>query len=156
VPKDRLLKESALERYLSLAREQVSDGGGVLILLDADDSCPASEAAELLARSQVILRDTPFGIVFAKREFEAWFLAAASSLRGAKGLPTDLRSADNPEGVRGAKEWLSNLMPLSRSYSPPVDQAALTAILDLDLARNRSASFDKCFREIERLIEMGT
>lgn len=150
------MKELELERYLALASTRVDGGGGILILLDADDACSAEEAPKLVTRAQAALQDIPFGVVLAKHEFEAWFLAGATSLRGARGLPIDLPSPTDPEAIRGAKEWLSGFMPPSRSYSPPVDQAALTAVLDLELARTRSASFDKCLREVERLIGMGS
>jgi hypothetical protein len=37
-------------------------------------------------------------------------------------------------------------------YSSVPDQPALAATFDMDLARQRSDSFDKCWREIERLL----
>ena len=43
-------------------------------------------------------------VFLAKKEFEAWFLAAAESLRGQQGLPLDLTSPHYPENIRGAKE----------------------------------------------------
>jgi primosomal protein N'' len=42
-----------------------------------------------------------------------------------------------------------------RIYSPVPDQAKLTAKFDMDLARRNSDSFDKCWREIERLLKEG-
>jgi len=85
-------------------------------------------------------------------EFESWFLASARSLRGRRGLPQDLEPPDQPEEIRGAKEWLSNHIP-GGAYAPTVDQASLTHALDLTLAR-RAASFDKCYREIVLLLGM--
>jgi hypothetical protein len=37
------------------------------------------------------------------------------------------------------------------SYSPTVDQAALASAMDLELARTRSKSFDKLYRDLSRL-----
>jgi hypothetical protein len=37
-------------------------------------------------------------------------------------------------------------------YSPTVDQAALASLVDLDLVRSRSKSFDKLCRELEKLV----
>ena len=58
----------------------------------------------------------------------------------------------DPETITDAKGWLRGHMPKNRKYSEPRDQPALTAVFDLDQARSRSDSFDKCYREIERLI----
>jgi hypothetical protein len=39
------------------------------------------------------------------------------------------------------------------SYAETTDQAALAAEFDLEAARRRSDSFDKCYREIRTLLE---
>jgi hypothetical protein len=83
------------------------------------------------------------------REYEAWFLAAAESLRGRRGLPSDLEAPATPEAFRDAKGWLGDRMP--RGYSPTADQPALTDLFDLERAR-RSPSFDKLVRELTRLL----
>jgi hypothetical protein len=92
----------------------------------------------------------PIALVLAKREFEAWFLAASASLRGIRGLPRDLEPPPDPEAIRGAKEWLNSRM-VPNGYSPTADQPALTAQFDLASARS-APSFDKCWREVARLI----
>ena len=90
--------------------------------------------------------------MLAHQEYEGWFLASAESLRGRRGLPSDLLPPDAPEAIRGAKEWLRQRMPKNRRYAETADQVALTGAVDFDLARSRSDSFDKCYREIERLL----
>ncbi len=90
-------------------------------------------------------------MVLAKKEYEAWFIAAAESLRGQCGLPEDLAGVPNPEDIRGAKEWLSRCMPRNRRYAETTDQATLTRVFDMQAAR-RADSFDKCYREIVRLL----
>ena len=84
-------------------------------------------------------------------EFEAWFLAAAESLRGLRSLAPDLACPPDPEGVRGAKEWLTDHMTGPHAYSETLDQAPLTERFDFQAAR-RTNSFDKCYRELERLL----
>ena len=66
-------------------------------------------------------------------------------------LPADLVPPDNPEEIRGAKEWLSRHMPPHRPYAATTDQPAMTQAFDMVEARVAD-SFDKCYREIERLI----
>jgi hypothetical protein len=95
--------------------------------------------------------DIPVSVVLAKREFEAWFLVAAESLRGQRGLPADLTGPPDPEAIRGAKEWLEARMPQGHSYDESSAQPALTAVFDMNIAR-RADSFDKCHREVVRLL----
>ena len=93
----------------------------------------------------------PIAVVLAKHEFEAWFLAAAESLRGERGLRSDIDPPSDPEAIRGAKEWLYNRMQSGKTYRSKRDQPALTARLNLEQARNAD-SFDKCYRDIVRLL----
>lgn len=90
--------------------------------------------------------------MIAKNEFEAWFLAAAESLRGKSGLKDDIYPPDDPEAIRNAKGWLSNQMEDSRTYRETRDQPTLTDSFDLEQAR-RADSFDKCYRDIVRLLD---
>lgn len=152
VPESRLAKQGELERAVELAARKMGRRGGILILLDCDDGCPAQEGPALLARAAAARPGLPMAAVLAKREFEAWFLAAAESLRGQRDFPDDLAAPPDPETVRGAKEWLGRHRPLEQTYSETTDQPALTAKFDLQAAR-RARSFDKCFREIVRLLK---
>ncbi|MGH8897300.1 MAG: DUF4276 family protein [Egibacteraceae bacterium] len=127
---------------------------GVLVILDADNDCPATEGPKLLTRVRAVARDTPVGLVLAKCEFEAWFLAAAESLAGHQGLRTPLRPPANPEAIPKAKEWLDGkMLNKKRSYAPTRHQAALVAAMDFVRAELRSRSFAKCKKEIERLVK---
>jgi hypothetical protein len=153
VPGARLAKQGEIERTVELAARKNAGQGGILVLLDCDDGCPAKDGLELLKRARVARADIPISVVLAKREYEAWFLAAAESLRGKRGLPFDLAAPQNPEEVRGAKEWLASQMPRGQGYSESSDQPALTSIFDMDAAR-RADSFDKCYREILRLLKL--
>lgn len=94
------------------------------------------------------MRSLVRGVVLAVREYEAWLVAAASSLRGRSGLPDDLEPPPDPEAIGSPKAWLDRRM---RGYSETTDQPALTAHLDLDLAR-AAPSFDKLVREVTRLL----
>jgi hypothetical protein len=151
IPRSRLVKSGELERAVELAARRVGRTGAILIILDSDDECPAALGPDLLARAVQKRPDMSIRVVLAKREFEAWFLAGAESLRGRRGLTADLRSPENPEGIRGAKEWLTAHMTGDRHYVETLDQAALAAVLDLTMVRQRADSFDKFFRDISSL-----
>jgi len=150
IPASKLRKSEELARAVQLAASIAGAGGSVLVLLDADDDCPAEVGPAML--EEVGRRaDVTVSVVLAKCEFEAWFLAAAESLRGERGLGGDLVSPGDPEAIRGAKEWLRDKMTGGATYSETLDQPAFTARFDLDAAR-RADSFDKCFREIRQLL----
>jgi len=153
VPASRLLKEGEIERSVEFAARKLGGRGGIVVLVDCDwdDGCPAEEGPRLLQRARQARADLPISVILAKKEFEAWFLASAESLRGRRGLPADLENPPSPEEIRGAKEWLSSRMPRGMSYSETDDQPALTAVFDMHAAR-RSDSFDKCYRDIEGML----
>jgi hypothetical protein len=153
VPESRLLKAGELERSVELAARNVGRHGGIFILMDCDwrDICPKDDALVWLSRARRARPDMEISLVFANKEYEAWFIAAAESLRGKRGLAEDLTADPDPERIRGAKEWLSDHMPRNRPYNPTIDQPALTALFDMQAAR-RADSFDKCYREIVRLL----
>lgn len=150
-PRASLVKPGEVERAVELAAHKARPTGGVFVLFDSDDDCPAALAPEILERAVPAALGLPTYVILPQREFEAWFLAAAESLRGLRGLPHDLTPPHNSEEVRGAKEWLRDRMQ-GRSYSPTIDQPALAAIIDLNQARAAS-SFDKCCRDLHALIQ---
>ena len=146
IPKGKLLKADELERVLRLAAGRLRTAeGGILILVDSDDDCPRDAGPALLDRARRALPTHRVEVVLAEREFEAWGLAAARSLRGWRGLPDDLDPPADPQGVQGAKEWLTARMGGAGAYSPTADQASLAATMDLREARAAS-SFDKFCR----------
>lgn len=148
-PKSRLVRPGGLERAVEFVARRIDAPGAIFVLLDSDDDCPAEEGPSLLSRARGQRGDFAMGVVLAKREFESWFLAAASSLRGHRALPPDLEPPTDPEAIRGAKEWLSARIP--QGYRETLDQPALTAVFDLQLARS-APSFDKCYRDLASIL----
>lgn len=148
-PKGRLLKEPDLRRAIGLASFQTQPGDGILVLLDADDDCPAEQAPRLLQWARTERADRRIAVVFAQREFEAWFLAASRSLVAAGKLPAGTSAPPDAQAIADAKGWLSQAM--GRRYSPTLDQPAFAAIFDLGTARACS-SFDKLVREVAAML----
>ena len=151
VSRNQVVKTGEIERAVHLTAQKIDGRGAIFVLLDSDDDCPAQLGPELRHRAQQTRSDLPIAVVLAKHEFEAWFLAAAESLRGYKGLKNDLEPPNNPEEIRGAKEWLRQRMEGTRTYSPTADQPGFTNCFDLDQAR-QADSFNKCYRDIVRLL----
>jgi len=150
-PASKLLKEGELERAVELAALKSGPGGAIFVLLDCDDGCPAELGPRILERAINTRRDRPIAVVLAKKEYEAWFLAGALSLRGRRGLAVDLEPPSNPESIRDAKGWLTHHMPANTSYTETTDQPALTAVFDMRAARTAD-SFDKCYRDVVELL----
>ena len=151
VPRTKLVKVNSLERTIELTVRRIGRQGALFIILDSDDDCPAKLGPEMLQQAVNVRSDLPIAVVLAKREFEAWFLAAAESLRGQRGLKNELQPPNNPEEIRGAKEWLTHQMESNKKYKETLDQPAFTARFDFEQARHAD-SFDKCYRDIARLL----
>jgi Domain of unknown function (DUF4276) len=151
IPKEKLLKHGELERATRLASLYLPEGGIVFTILDCErPGCPAQEGPALLARMTEAAPDHQCAVVLAHQEFETWFLTAARSLAGYRGLPQSLEPPGRPEDIRGAKEWLTRQMAGSIAYSETLDQPRLASRMDLEEAR-RSDSFDKLWREVARM-----
>lgn len=148
VPRSRLLRSGELERCARIAQADSPDAN-LLVLVDADEDCPAELGPETLRRLSAA-QGGRAAVVVAKHEYEAWFLASAEALGGRRGLRNPLAAPKDPERVRGAKEWIQANRTDGRAYRPTIDQAALSARIDVDLARSRSVSFDKLCRVLER------
>ncbi|MBI3687069.1 MAG: DUF4276 family protein [Actinobacteria bacterium] len=150
VGRQAVIRPGGLERVLGAVAEQA--GAGVVVLLDADDDCPATLGPELAQRARRARPDLPVAPILANREFEAWFLAAAPSLGGHRGLAADLDRPAEAERPRDCKGWLSAHRTDGRAYKPVSDQAALAAVFDLSMARAHSRSFDKLWRTLAELL----
>lgn len=151
VSRSKVIQEDELERVVEYLARKIRGRGAIFVLLDSDDDCPAQLGPKLLCRARQARSDLPIAVVLAKHEFEAWFLAAAESLQGQRGLRDDLLPPGNPEGIRGAKGWLRRQLESGETYRETIDQPKLTARFDLDQARNAD-SFDKCYRDIVHLL----
>jgi len=100
-----------LGKAIRVQAQRVSGRGGVLVLRDGDDkdvTCPVTLASSLKQGQEAPL--VPVEIVIAWREYEAWLLAAADSLHAHPAVRDDACAPANPEGNRGAKGRLENLM----------------------------------------------
>ncbi len=147
VHRDRFLnREEEFRRHLLLAAAKCGQEGWILVLLDADDDCPAVLGANILQRAQDIVPHRRVSVVLANREFEAWFIASAPSLNGHRGFIFDPQDRTDPESPRDAKGWVRERMA-SRSYGETTDQPGFTARMDLQQTYTRSRSFRKLCSE---------
>lgn len=146
VKRNRVVKAGELERAIEQGVRDRSNVSAILLLLDADDDCPAALAIELLERCRQTTH-LPVAVVLATIEMEGWFLGAKESLRGICGIKPDAVAPPNPESIRGAKERLSKNMEHGRRYLETDDQPTLADKFDFELTKGRCPSFDKFLRE---------
>jgi hypothetical protein len=143
--------ERAVRVLRSRLRHSEADRGFVLLLIDADEDCPAKLGPQLQARARAGRSDADIACVIAKRELENWFKATAASLAGVSGLPEDLTVPVNPE-VGSGDRWLTDQMQRKdrrRKYTKPADAVELAERMDCQQCRDNSPSFDKLCRELE-------
>jgi len=150
VKRTRIVRPGELERAVKQAIRDRENVRGVLVLLDADDDCPAKLEPCLLKRCKNAT-PLPVRVVLANREFEGWFLGAKESLRGVRGIREDAAAPVDPEAIRGAKERISGNMVGSR-YLEVDDQPALAARMNLEMAKQRCPSFERLLRNVEFLV----
>lgn len=147
VHRDRFLnREDEFRKQLLLAAAKCGERGWILVVLDADNDCPATLAAQVRQRARQHVPHRRLSVVLAKREYEAWFIASARSLDGRRGFRCPDAPPVEAERPRDAKGWLRRNMA-GRSYSEVLDQPAFTAHFDLQQAFDNSRSFRKLCKE---------
>jgi len=150
VRRDRFLnRNEEFHRHLQLAAAKCGEDGWVLILLDADDDCPAVLGSDIFQRAQNCVPHRPISVVLANREYEAWFIAAAESLNGCRGFVFNPDNAPEPETPRNAKGWIKSHIS-NGVYGETTEQPAFTARMDLQRAFERCRSFRKLCTEWDR------
>lgn len=151
VRRDRFLnRPDEMRRMMMLAAAKAGPHGRIVVLLDADDDCPADLGARLQAEVSALAPHISTAVVLANKEYEAWFIAAAASINGVRGFSSAGVDVDRCETPRNAKGVMSRQMP-GGHYSPISDQAAFSEILDLDQARTHSRSFRKLLSSLDAL-----
>lgn len=150
VHRDRFLnKEDVFRKQLLLAAAKCGDHGWILVMLDADDDCPIQLAQAILQRASQVVPHRRISVVLPKREYEAWFIAAAKSLHGKRGFNCPGKLPEDAEVPRNAKGWMRENMS-SGTYSEVLDQPAFSQLFDFQQAFDNSRSFRKLCSEWQR------
>jgi len=69
VKRNRVVKPGELERAISQTIRDRAEIGGIMVLIDSDDDCPAELGLQLLERAKNTTH-IPVSVVLAHREFE--------------------------------------------------------------------------------------
>ena len=160
VSRDGIVKPGELEEKAQNAILQAESLPGLpagtraklIVLLDAEDDCPAELGPSLRERLVTRFTYNPISVSFAKHEYESWFIASLETVAELAHIAPDTAIPPDLEEIPGAKEWLRHRMPRGLPYKERQDQVRLTTAIDVPLARSRSQSFDRFCREVERLL----
>jgi hypothetical protein len=134
-----------------------TDVGGLLILRDEDDGCPADLAPNIAGRLQGMNLPFPVAYVLLHPEYEVLFLPCLEQMGGEfpDGRPGLMSGTvwdgESWEAHRGVKEWLSKNFPNGRSYKPTMDQLTMTQKIDLPTLR---AADVPSFGSLERAVRV--
>lgn len=150
-PRSALLSEAGFRRAVHLARLR-AEVRAILVVFDLDDDCARSIVPNLFAWGRQEAHALPLGVALARREYEAWFLAAIESLRGKRRIRADAFYPADPEAIRDAKGAVSQFMSARTPYVETADQVALSAQLDLSQAYRRASSCRKLVKELYRIL----
>jgi hypothetical protein len=140
--RSELTTEGSVRRSVRLALG-TPDCAGIIILFDSDEEPACIIGPDVQRWAQAEAGPIPCQAVAVTREYEAWFISAIESLRGISGISPGASSHPAPETVRDAKGALEACMLPRSFYSPTVDQATLTAHLELAEVHRRCRSFRK-------------
>ncbi|MBN1349976.1 DUF4276 family protein [candidate division KSB1 bacterium] len=144
-----------LSDFLKYA-EKDAEEGGILILCDLDDDCPKNAAYDLALQIEALALSCPVAIVFAHREYEAWFLASIARIAEQHNLfQSNIRFQGDVEEIRDPKGWLTKQMPVGRIYKETIHQDIFTSSLDLEETLRKSRSFRRLCHSIEGLVQMS-
>lgn len=147
-----IVQEAKFKRAVEVVSNR-PNAHAVIILFDADDDCARDVIPKLTRWSQEAIPSLPCAVIMARREYEAWFLAAIESLRGERRIREDAQYDQNPEHRCGAKGVISRFMPQNKPYSETADQAALSALFNLSQAYRHASSFRKLVKEVCRILK---
>lgn len=151
--KDECLKNSILLAAAKLKQLKFRDSASlILVLCDADEDCVKTLAEQMGAVASEAASQHSVSTILAVREYETWFVGAAESLERFLQLTGDI--PENPEQSGSKKRWIEDRFKGTK-YSETVDQARMTATMDLTRCRLRCPSFDKLCRDLERLLSLS-
>ena len=152
--KPRLLNK--VEKLVKLAEQKSCHG--ILIIIDADEECPFLRAKCIVNRVLSIHVQVPVAIVYARAEYETWFICSLSKssgegIREVLEIPDTINAPENVEAIRSAKGWLDRNMPQDKAYKEKPHQRQLTRYIDFKITYSRSRSFRRLYHAIEELVD---
>ena len=152
-------KSKLFEKFENFLRYAIIDkADAILVLVDADDECPVEQARILVDKASKLNLSVPVAIVYAKSEYETWFICSLTEnsgrgIREILNIDSSVSAPDDIEDITAAKGWLERYMPRDQGYKETSDQEHLTHHIDIELTYWRSRSFRRMCHAVEELVE---
>ena len=143
-------RPGGIEKFIEYAAS-TPNCAAIIVLVDSDKDCATDLAKQICGRCKTVGVSVPIAVVCAVREYEAWFLASLDTIRDALTSDKDVFYEGDPEVLAGVKEWITQQMPEGRAYKPTLDQAAMSARVDIPTAHANSRSFRRLCHAVEEL-----
>jgi len=130
----------------------------IVVMVDADEECAQELAQKISKIARIRNISLPVATVCPNAEYETWLIASIDSIKGRpigqRGATIELGATcpEDVETISDAKKWLSDRMPKHFTYKPGQDQIALTTMMDLSLASERSRSFRRLRHAVEEVV----
>lgn len=144
--------EKAFLKLQQRRRNDPESRSMVLVMIDAEDDCPATLSPWILSIAKSARSDANVVCVMPKRSIENWIVAGANSLSGMNGLPTNLSSSENVEECSGVA-WVQRQLKSrnqSRGYKKTQDAKIFFQSIDLADCHKNSRSFQKLCSELKK------
>lgn len=149
----RLGELTAIKRDFPRHYQLISgEGEPVFWVLDCDDGCAKDEVAALRTMAGNLGHLAPIEFSFVVKEYESLFLAERHALVAEFPALANVPFPNDPEAIRGAKEWISRQLPIGIAYKPTIHQRDITVRMELGSLRASSASFRHFEKALLRLV----
>lgn len=137
-PKTKLMMPEHLQRAARIAASNIQTPGAVLLVMDADEECAATRAANMSRLLGEYLPGQMCKVALAVREFEAWIVGGDDYY-----AVLDADAAGNLEG---------RIRDRYGVYSETADQPRLIARADLARLEQTSRSFRHLRKVVEQFV----
>jgi len=106
----------------------------ILVMFDSDEDLPCELAPRMLDLARQLRSDLDISCVIAQREYETWFIAAATSLQQELNAAAEELTTELMRDLSKGKGWIEQrFRTRTRKYAETVDQLKFTRMMDLDL-----------------------
>lgn len=138
-PRTRLVIESELQRAVHIAKSNLTQGDAAMVLLvmDADEDCPAVLGPRLVRIMEAVSRPFECYVSLAMREFESWIVGGIEEF--------DVAIPDSTGSLK------QRILALNEGrYQETIDQTRFTSKINIESLAAKSPSFSRLYRRVRR------
>lgn len=141
LPRSKYSKDDELKKALLLASLKLNnyEKPHIVVMMDADDDCPAEEQARMTRLILSLNLGIPVSLILPYREYESWFNTSIIPGTEHVNFKAPFIPVVSADLIRDAKGYFEREYLLEGIYySETVDQQKYTFLIDLDAENDRS------------------